>query len=130
MLDIDHFKEYNDKYGHLVGDVLLKEISRIIKDSIRQIDLVGRYGGEEFSIILTETDKEGAVFAAERIRQSVQNRSIRAYDEDLKVTISIGISVYPGHGQDAAGLIEKADQALYQAKDTGRNRVCLYEPRN
>ncbi|MGE5196945.1 MAG: GGDEF domain-containing protein [Deltaproteobacteria bacterium] len=126
MIDVDHFKEYNDRYGHLVGDVILKEVSRIIKDNLRQIDLVGRYGGEEFSIILTETDKEGAIFAAERIRHSLEERSIRAYDENLKVTLSVGVSVFPDHGHDTQKLIEKADHALYQAKQGGRNKVCLY----
>lgn len=126
MVDIDHFKTYNDRYGHLVGDVILREVSKTIKENMRQIDLVGRYGGEEFSIILTETDKEGAVFAAERIRQAIENKPIRAYDEDLKVTVSIGISVFPSDSKDATKLIEKADQALYQAKHTGRNRVCVY----
>lgn len=127
MVDIDHFKEYNDRYGHLVGDVILREVARIIKDGLRQIDLVCRYGGEEFSIILTETDKAGAMFAAERIRQSVEARHIHAYDEDLTVTISVGISVFPSQGRDTHKLIDKADQALYQAKQTGRNKVCVYE---
>jgi diguanylate cyclase (GGDEF)-like protein len=127
MVDIDHFKECNDRYGHLVGDVILKEVAKIMKDTLRQIDLVCRYGGEEFSIILTETDKTGATFAAERIRQSVEARRIRAYDEDLQITISIGISVFPSQGQDIQKLLEKADQALYQAKQTGRNKVCIYE---
>ncbi len=126
MVDIDHFKEYNDRYGHLVGDVILKEVARIIKDSLRQIDLVCRYGGEEFSIILTETEPGGAVFAMERIRQAVETRHIHAYDEDLKVTISAGISVFPSHSRDLQGLIDMADQALYQAKQTGRNKVCTY----
>jgi diguanylate cyclase (GGDEF)-like protein len=128
MVDIDRFKEYNDHYGHLVGDVILKEVAKIIKDSLRQIDLVCRYGGEEFSIILTETDRSGAMFAAERIRQSVENRRIRAYDEELSVTISVGISVFPSHGRDTNELLDKADQALYQAKQAGRNKVCVYEP--
>ena len=129
MVDIDRFKEYNDRYGHLVGDVILKEVAKIIKDSLRQIDLVCRYGGEEFSIILTETDRTGAMFAAERIRQSVETRHIRAYDEDLKVTISIGISVFPSQGRDIHELLEKADQSLYQAKQTGRNKVCVFQDR-
>jgi two-component system cell cycle response regulator len=127
MVDIDHFKEYNDRYGHLVGDVILREVARIIKDSLRQIDLICRYGGEEFSIILTETDKTGAMLAAERIRKSVETRHIHAYDEDLTVTISVGISVFPSQGRDTHKLIDKADQALYQAKQTGRNKVCVYQ---
>ena len=94
MVDIDHFKDYNDRYGHLVGDAILKEVARTIKENIRQIDLVGRYGGEEFSVILTETDKAGARFAAERIRQAIAQKEIKVYDETLKVTISIGISIF------------------------------------
>jgi diguanylate cyclase (GGDEF)-like protein len=127
MVDIDRFKDYNDRYGHLVGDVILKEAARIIKGSLREIDLVGRYGGEEFSIVLTETDCQGALFAAERIRQALESRSIRAYDEDLKATLSIGIAAFPGNGRVMNALIEKADQALYQAKQSGRNKVCVYQ---
>jgi len=125
MVDIDHFKDYNDRYGHLVGDAILREVSKSIKENIRQIDLVGRYGGEEFSVILTETDKEGARLAAERIRQAIENKHIRIYDEDLRVTISIGVSIFPDDAYEARQLIEKADQALYQAKQAGRNRVWI-----
>jgi diguanylate cyclase (GGDEF)-like protein len=124
IVDIDHFKDYNDRYGHLVGDTILKEVAKTIKESIRQIDLLGRYGGDEFCVILIETDKEGAGFAAERMRQAVEGKQIRVYDEDLKITISIGISTLPGDGRDAAALIEEADEALYRAKGLGRNRVC------
>jgi diguanylate cyclase (GGDEF)-like protein len=126
MIDIDHFKDYNDRYGHLVGDAILKEVSKSIKENIRQIDLIGRYGGEEFSIVLTETDKEKAQFVAERIRQAIEYKSIRVYDEDLKVTVSIGICEYPADGKNARELFDKADAALYQAKQEGRNRVCVY----
>ena len=94
MVDIDKFKEFNDKYGHLVGDAILREVSKTIKETIRQIDFVGRYGGEELSVILVETDKEHARFAAERLRQAIESRDIRVYDEELKVTISIGISTF------------------------------------
>lgn len=125
MLDIDHFKAHNDRYGHLVGDAILKEVSKTFKENMRQIDLAGRYGGEEFSIILSETDKDGAGLAAERLRQAVENKHIRIYDEDLQVTISIGVSVFPEDAKDIQTLIEKADEALYQAKQSGRNRVCF-----
>ena len=126
MIDIDNFKSFNDHYGHLVGDVILREIARIIKENIRQIDFIGRYGGEELSVILAETDKQHAYYAAERIRQAVESAGIRAYDEDLKVTISIGISSFPADAKDNESLIDKADKALYTAKQTGRNRVCLF----
>jgi diguanylate cyclase (GGDEF)-like protein len=128
MIDIDRFKEFNDRYGHLVGDVVLREITKTIKDTVRQIDLIGRYGGEELSIILTETDKDQARFAAERLRRAIESKCIKAYDEDLKATVSIGISTYPADANDAKSLIEKADEALYNAKEAGRNSICLYQP--
>ena len=127
MVDIDHFKECNDHYGHLVGDAVLREISKTIKESIRQMDFMGRYGGEELSIVLSETDKEQAGFAAERIRQAIEERQIRVYDEDLKVTISIGISTFPDDAKDVQTLIDKSDQALYLAKQSGRNKFCIYQ---
>ncbi len=125
MVDIDHFKTFNDRYGHLVGDAILRGISERIKENIRQVDLIGRYGGEEFSVILTETDKEGALLAAERIRRAVEARYINIYDESLKISVSIGIAVFPGDAVRPETLIEKADRALYQAKQTGRNKVCV-----
>lgn len=124
MIDLDYFKEYNDRYGHLVGDAILKEVAKTIKETIRQIDLMARFGGEEFLIILTETDKEKAKFAAERIRKAAEDQHTRVYDEDLKVTISIGISTFPDDGKDVQALIDKADSLLYQAKQAGRNRIC------
>ncbi len=126
MVDIDRFKGYNDHYGHLVGDVLLKELARVIKENIRQIDFMGRYGGEEISIVLAETDKEQARFAAERIRQAVESKRVRAYDEELGATVSIGISTYPDDACDTSQLIDKSDQALYVAKHSGRNKVSAY----
>jgi diguanylate cyclase (GGDEF)-like protein len=129
MVDIDHFKDFNDRYGHLVGDAILRDVTKTIKDTIRQIDLIGRYGGEEISIILTETDKDQARFAAERIRRAIETKHIKAYDEDLKATISIGISTYPLDSGETKSLIEKADEALYMAKQAGRNRICLYQAR-
>jgi len=126
MVDIDKFKDFNDKYGHLVGDAILREISKGIKDTIRQIDFVGRYGGEELSIVLPETDKEQALLAAERIRQAIEFRNIKVYDEELKVTISVGISTFPDDANDSSPLVEAADYALYLAKDAGRNRACAY----
>jgi diguanylate cyclase (GGDEF)-like protein len=124
MLDIDHFKGINDHYGHLVGDAVLRFVAKLIKDNLRQVDLLCRYGGEEFSIILTNTDKDGAKLAAERIRQSVENSPVKVYDEDLKVTISIGVTTFPGDARNSQKLIETADKALYKAKQNGRNQVC------
>ena len=126
MADIDTFKDFNDRYGHLVGDAILKEVARTVKENIRQVDAVGRFGGEEFIVILTETDKNGARFAAERIRQAVEDKRIKVYDEDLKVTISIGVSTFPEDAKDLDAVIDKADKALYRAKQGGRNRVTVF----
>lgn len=126
MVDIDYFKSFNDRYGHIVGDAILRDVSKTIQENIRQIDLLGRYGGEEFSIILSETDKNIAKLAAERIRKAIEEKHIKVYDEELKITVSIGISTYPGDSKDIEGLIDKADSALYLAKQQGRNCVCLY----
>jgi len=125
MTDIDNFKHYNDRYGHLVGDGILRQVSKTIRDTIRQIDFIGRYGGEELSIVLAETDREQANFAAERIRQAIASAVIKVYDEELKVTISIGVSTFPDNAACVRDLIEMADQALYLAKETGKNKVCF-----
>ena len=128
IVDVDNFKSYNDTYGHLVGDAVLKEISSIIKSNIREIDLVGRYGGEEFALILSETSKETAYQVGERIRQIIENNKFKAYDEVLKLTISIGISGYPADGDARDSLIDKADMALYEAKRKGKNSAIIYTP--
>lgn len=124
MLDIDHFKQQNDTHGHLVGDVVLKETAQILKANLREVDLLSRYGGEEFSIVLPDTDEEGALQVAERIRLAVEEYDFKAYEELLKITISIGVAVFPEDAANVQGLIDRADSALYQAKQKGRNRVC------
>ena len=123
MIDLDYFKEKNDKFGHLVGDVILKEVADVLKSTLREIDIIGRYGGEEFTVVLAGIGKEGALLAAERIRSSVEHSVFKAYDEKVSVTISIGISSFPEDGVDEASLIESADKALYRAKEKGRNRA-------
>lgn len=123
MVDADYFKKINDTYGHLVGDVALKETAAVIKDNIREIDFMGRYGGEELAIVLSETGKDQAFQAGERIRLAVASKKIKAYDEALRLTISVGISVFPDDSPDPQEIIEKADRALYAAKQAGRNRV-------
>ncbi|MEA3328778.1 MAG: sensor domain-containing diguanylate cyclase [Candidatus Omnitrophota bacterium] len=128
MIDIDYFKAYNDRYGHLSGDTALQEITEILKNSLRRVDLVGRYGGEEFAVILPQTDKKGAVQVAERIRWAADNHIFRTYyGEQARLSISIGVACFPGDAKKAKTLIEKADQALYRAKNKGRNRVEIYE---
>jgi diguanylate cyclase (GGDEF)-like protein len=135
MLDIDHFKSYNDAHGHLVGDVALREVAQVVLSGVRRVDIVGRYGGEEFGIVLPETDKKGGFEVAERIRSAVAKKKFRAYDEETKVTVSIGVAAFPEDIEGSAGqtyrsdlileLLKKADEALYQAKEEGRNRVVV-----
>jgi len=125
MLDIDNFKQFNDRYGHLVGDAILRQVSKTILNAVRQIDFIGRYGGEEISIVLAETNIQQAIFAAERIRQSIAAEAIKVYDEKLRVTVSIGVSTFPNNALNMQNLIEMADQALYLAKETGKNKVCF-----
>ena len=126
MIDADHFKAVNDQYGHLTGDMVLKEISNIIQENVREIDIVGRFGGEEFCVILPDTDLEGSRVVAERIRKSAQKRAIKAYDSTLHVTLSIGLAIYPSDGKALEELMDKADWALYRAKSQGRNCVVAF----
>jgi diguanylate cyclase (GGDEF)-like protein len=123
MIDLDHFKEFNDTYGHLEGDNLLRKISQILKSSLRETDFVARYGGEEFAIILPETNKQGASIAAERIRKTVNEQTFG--EGGVKMTISLGVASYPDDACLRADLIKRADEALYRAKREGRNRICL-----
>ncbi len=123
MVDIDDFKRVNDTYGHLVGDVVLREVAAIIQHSVREMDLVGRYGGEEFSVVLPEAALELGVQIAERIRQVIERTAIQAYDERVTVTVSVGAAFLPEDAASADKLIERADQAMYEAKRAGRNRV-------
>ncbi|OGX37698.1 MAG: hypothetical protein A3G91_01835 [Omnitrophica WOR_2 bacterium RIFCSPLOWO2_12_FULL_50_9] len=126
MIDADFFKDFNDTYGHLTGDQILREVGRLIRENIREIDVAGRYGGEEFCVILPDTDREGARFVAERIRQAAEGALVKAYDTQVKVTLSIGVSTYPEDGLHMEELIDKSDWALYRAKKEGRNRVCAF----
>ncbi len=126
MLDVDFFKNFNDQYGHLTGDQILKEMGTIIKAGIREIDIAGRYGGEEFCMVLPETDTEGAILVAERIRLAVEKTSIKAYEATVQTTVSIGVATLPVHASSATALLDKADWALYRAKKSGRNRVCAF----
>jgi diguanylate cyclase (GGDEF)-like protein len=127
MIDVDHFKDYNDRYSHPKGDIVLKEISRILKESLRAYDFPARYGGEELAVILPYTTQEQAMPVAERIRKNVALYGFpgAGEDEKVKVTISIGVSTFPLNAKTKTDLINRADQALYLAKSEGRNRVCL-----
>ncbi len=126
MIDVDNFKTFNDRYGHLTGDQILHGVGKVIRDHIREIDIVGRFGGEEFCVVLPVTDRYGANFAAERIRSAVETTPIKAYDTTVKVTVSIGISTFPADGKTAAEIIDKSDWALYRAKKKGRNCICAF----
>lgn len=126
MVDVDHFKTFNDQYGHLMGDQILREAGKLIRESIREIDIAGRFGGEEFCVVLPDTDRPGARFAAERIRQAVEAGTIRAYDAEVKITVSLGVATYPEDGTRIEELTDKADWALYRAKREGRNRICAF----
>ncbi|MCR5698696.1 MAG: sensor domain-containing diguanylate cyclase [Treponemataceae bacterium] len=126
MLDIDHFKKFNDTYGHACGDYVLQTISKIILQEIRGQDLAGRYGGEEFVVMLYKTDSEAALSVAERIRNAIATEKYVYEGTKLHVTISIGVATLDTKNPDSAKmLVEYADRALYQSKENGRNRVTL-----
>lgn len=132
MLDIDHFKKINDTYGHLVGDEVLKEVVKITQTPIRSIDILGRYGGEEFGLILPETNEKGAMTLAEKIRKNIDecNFVIKSAGNSVKIklTVSIGVAIYPDEDvNDVLSLIRCADRALYTSKDSGRNRVYKFK---
>ncbi|ALS97538.1 GGDEF domain-containing protein [Lacimicrobium alkaliphilum] len=125
MLDIDHFKPVNDNYGHPAGDQVIMNLAEIIKTSVRETDIPGRYGGEEFAIVLPDTDAKSALRVAERIRLATEKTLIRYEQLELQVTISLGIAQLDERQDDYMAWISEADQALYQAKETGRNKVVI-----
>ncbi len=130
LTDIDHFKKFNDTYGHQTGDVVLQGVARVLSEEARSTDVVCRYGGEEMALILPETDHEGACRLAERIRRRIADRSFSDAEGkgSLQVTISIGVVVFDETVEKRATLIERADTALYAAKHGGRNRVEVWTP--
>jgi diguanylate cyclase (GGDEF)-like protein len=130
FIDIDHFKEINDTYGHPVGDSVLKGVSDIIKKTIRNIDFPARYGGEEFAVILIGTDARGALKMAERLRKAIMKKVFSAEAENFQITVSIGLSTHRDDIRSKEELIEEADKALYHAKRTGRNRCVLWSDMN
>jgi len=125
VIDIDHFKKYNDTYGHLAGDEVLRILASVFKDSIRSCDYAARYGGEEFIVILPEIGPEEGVQAAERIRNMAAEEKFAGKKKRVKVTVSVGVASYPQSGEDSESIIREADAALYKAKERGRNRVNL-----
>jgi len=123
LMDIDHFKVYNDTYGHLEGDKVLTSISRIIKSCLRTMDSAYRYGGEEFTVVLPETNGAEAITVADRIKESISKEVFKPVpDEEVSVTISIGVSEY-SHGEDLSSFVQRTDKAMYQSKHNGRNRI-------
>lgn len=127
LTDIDKFKGVNDKYGHPVGDVAIKAVARVLAEAARGSDFPARYGGEEFAVGMVDTDRRGAEQLAERLRKIMEQTVVtRVADGELKVTLSIGVASFPEDTEEPANLVALADEALYHAKRTGRNRVCTY----
>ena len=133
MIDIDYFKNVNDTYGHATGDLVLKTVSAEIKRQLRDYDIAGRYGGEEFAIILPYTKIDEAKMVAQRLRKAVEKTQIDiskintdSDEKNINVTISLGVSEYKS-GDDEKIFLQKADKALYNAKNNGRNRAEIYE---
>jgi two-component system cell cycle response regulator len=127
IIDIDNFKQINDKYGHTVGDIVLAEISRILVKTLRKYELVARYGGEEFVVLLAEEDGKRALAVAERLRKKIQNYQFKISTKQFKTTVSLGISCFSSR-EPLSGekLVQQADHALYQAKKNGKNQSILF----
>jgi diguanylate cyclase (GGDEF)-like protein len=123
MIDVDHFKKYNDTYGHQAGDVALARVGTVLKESIRDVDRAGRYGGEEFAVVLPETPLAAALVVAERIRARMEGEKLPVKSGEASVTLSIGVAERPTHAATAAEIVAVADAALYDAKEEGRNKV-------
>lgn len=126
MVDVDNLKSYNDRHGHLRGSFLLKQIAARFVSQVRSFDLIAKYGGDEFTAILPQTDTEGALVVAERMRLSVAQHDFPLASAGT-ITVSVGVATFPDHASDAHSLIMASDRALYQAKRMGRNRVQVWE---
>ncbi len=126
MIDIDHFKSFNDKFGHRLGNELLIQLSAVFKAQVRGVDIVCRYGGEEFAILLPNTGPEAAHEIAERIRATIDENDLPGTETLEKCTISAGVATYPNDAEDDLQLIDRSDEALYEAKKIGRNKVVVY----
>jgi len=126
MLDLDHFKQFNDTYGHEAGDMLLREAGRIMRTIIRRSDLACRYGGEEFVLILPDAPLEIGLTCLERLRTGVRELAVPIRGQTASaITLSAGIATYPEHGVDSGSLLQASDRALYRAKHEGRDRICI-----
>ena len=124
---MDNFKSINDTYGHLYGDYVLKEVSKIIRDNVRAIDVVGRYGGEEFAVLLVNTDIQQCIPLAERIVQKIGKKTFIHNGIAINLTISGGMAGFPIHADQVRELISKADKAMYETKRIGGNNVTITE---
>lgn len=127
MLDIDHFKKINDNYGHIVGDEVLRSLAGELRDHIRYPDTIGRYGGEEFLLVLPHSTLRAASQQAERLCRHIRSLRIQTAEQEITLTISIGIAQYKIHNEDWQGLLNRADAALYQAKNNGRDQWAVAE---
>ena len=128
MIDIDHFKQFNDNFGHDAGDAVLRTLGQFLKIHVRGSDIACRYGGEEFILILSPTTAEGARQRAEKIREGASLLSVQHANRDLgAITLSLGVAIFPEHAGSASAIVKAADIALYQAKGGGRNQVVLAE---
>lgn len=127
MTDIDHFKRVNDTYGHPMGDEVLKRVARVLNELARSTDRVSRVGGEEFTVLMPETDPQGGLLLAERFRNAIREQEFTHEEKGFSVTLSLGICTYPDQARDAQDLFQRADQALYHAKNSGRDRTVLYD---
>lgn len=126
IFDIDHFKKVNDGYGHAAGDEAILHLAKVLRKSLRETDIAGRYGGEEYAVILTETDAKHGMIFAERVRRLVEASHVNYNDIEIKFTISLGIAEFSPKFVDHQNWIEAADSALYEAKTNGRNQVRIY----
>lgn len=127
MFDIDHFKHINDTYGHQVGDKVLRAIAELVRGLIRTVDIAGRYGGEEFAVLLPDTDRQGAALFAERLRKAVEADEVIHEGQPIRCTISLGVSDLGSTVSEYKQMIEQADQAMYVSKKTGRNKVTVHD---
>jgi diguanylate cyclase (GGDEF)-like protein len=128
IFDVDNFKNYNDTNGHIAGSSALKRVGDLMKEAFRTGDMLAKYGGDEFVVILPNSDKIGAFLGAERIREMVESEHFEGGEHQPKgkVTLSLGISAYPEHGADTREILDRADKALYSAKEGGRNKTVIY----
>ena len=127
LLDIDHFKSFNDTYGHMMGDLVLKKVATTLQRGLRQADVLARFGGEEFVVLLPQVGERGAMESAERIRAALESSSIHPGGLRKRVTVSIGLAMFRDHADSSESLLRVADEAMYRAKDAGRNRVVVAE---